>query len=155
MKRITGILTLITAFCVSFTGCENVPDGPRTVPASGVVTLNGEPVEGAAIVFIGDNGEFSAHGISDSEGEFSLDAFEYKTGAVPGGYKVVVTKTVEITDESGTNLKGEGALHAGEGAQLGIRNDLPSKYQNPNNGLSFVIPDDGTLDLQIELVASN
>ncbi len=154
MKSFSGILAIITLCSVAFTGCENVPEGPRTVPASGVVTLNGEPVEGAAIVFIGDSGEFSAHGMSDSQGQFSLDAFEYKTGAVPGGYKVVVTKTVEITDESGAKLTGEGALHAGEGSQLGIRNDLPSKYQNPNNGLSFIIPDDGTSDLQVELVAS-
>lgn len=155
MRKFTGLLTLLALLCVPFAGCENVPEGPRTVPASGVVTLNGEPIEGAAIVFIGDGGEFSAHGMSDSQGQFSLDSFEYKTGAVPGSYKVVVTKTVEITEESGAKLKGEGALHAGEGAQVGIRNDLPSKYQNPNNGLEFVIPEDGTTDLQIELVAAS
>ncbi len=153
MGKFTGSLIFGALLTTAFTGCESVPEGPRTVPASGVVTLDGAPVEGAAIVFIGDSGEYSAHGMSDSEGQFSLDSFEYKPGAVPGSYKVVVTKTVEITEESGAKLKGEGALHAGEGAQVGIKNDLPQRYQNPNNGLAFVIPDEGISDLKVELVS--
>ena len=84
----------------SWLGCSRVPDGPRTVPAEGIITLDGEPISGAAIVFISDGGDVSANGISGPDGEFSLDAFPYKKGAVPGPYKCIVTRTVEITTNS-------------------------------------------------------
>ncbi len=154
MKNFANFLCIATLSGLTLYGCSQVPEGPKTVTAEGIVTLNGTPVEGATIVFIGDNGEYSAHGISDESGAFSLDSFEYKTGAVPGSYKVVVTKTVEITEGDAKPMKGEEAKHAGEGEQLGIKNDLPAKYENPANGLAFVIPEDGTTDLSVELVAN-
>ncbi len=131
-------------------GCQG-DKGPRTVPAKGIVTLDGEPVEGAAIVFIDENGLYPARGYTDANGRFSLDAFEYKTGAVPGTYKVVVTKTINkaITDPNA--LKGEEAEHAGEEADEIIVNALPEKYAIPNGLLTFTIPEDGTDNLVIEL----
>jgi hypothetical protein len=136
-------------------GCSQVPDGPRTVPAEGIITLDGEPISGAAIVFISDGGDVSANGISGPDGEFSLDAFPYKKGAVPGPYKCIVTRTVEITTNS-AEMKGEEAEHAateGGGAQVGVKNDLPMKYSQPSENFKFVVPEEGVKDLKLELTS--
>jgi hypothetical protein len=152
----TRVCGLLAALCLlPLVGCKQDPGGPRTVPAKGIVTLDGTPVAGAAVVFIGDDGQYSASGMTDDEGNFSLNAFEYKEGAVPGSYKVVVTKTVEITETSGPKPTGEGAEHAGEGAQLGVKNDLPKKYERPTDALAFVIPEDGTTELNLALTSGN
>lgn len=145
------------AICLALlvtTGCSK-DQGPRTVPAEGVVTLDGQPVEGAAVVFVSDGGNYSAMGMSDAEGKFSLDAFEYKTGAIPGKYFAIVTRTVEITSES-PEVKGEEAEHAaenGEAVQMGVKNDMPQKYGQPSPDFQFTIPEDGTQDLKLDLVS--
>lgn len=141
-------------------GCGPVDDGlPRTVEASGVVTIDGNPLEGGAIVLMQDDGKYFARGISDSRGRFSLDAFESKTGAVPGTYKMTISKTVTVdkaTPASTPKGLAEDQEHAAEGepdrANASWVNDLPSKYSNPTtSGLQVVIPEDGTSDLKIEL----
>lgn len=151
-RQSSGIVTILSLLTITL-GCTKDPGGPKTVPASGVVSLDGTPVEGASIVFIGDNGKYSAQAQSSDDGSFSLNAFEFKTGAVPGSYKAIVTKTEEITTGSG-ELKGEEAEHAGEEAQLGIRNAMPEKYSQPTGLLAFVIPEEGTSSLVIELTSN-
>ncbi len=144
---------------MSFVGCS-VDDGlPRTVNASGVVTLDGEPIDGASIVFAEASGVHSAQGLSDSKGRFSLDAFEAKKGAVPGSYKITVSKTVTV--ERSVNQKqmkalAEDAQHAadggGETANVSWVNDLPQRYAGfVTSGLEATVPEDGTSELKIEL----
>jgi len=94
----------------TFLGCNSGPERPPTVPAEGVVTLDGQPVSEAAVIFIADVGSYNASGITDKNGTFKLKAFEEKAGAVPGSYKVEITKTIiEQTTtkagESGANVK--------------------------------------------------
>lgn len=148
---LTGCLAILMQ-----SGCTRVPDGPRTVPAEGVITLDGTPVAGAAIVFVADGGEYSASALSDKDGSFSLNAFEYKSGAVPGSYNAIVTRTVEITTAS-DEMKGEEAEHAAEGGeegkQVGVKNDMPMKYSQPSEEFKFVVPEDGVRDLKLELTS--
>lgn len=145
---------LLSALAMSFlTGCGETDKGPRTVPAEGVVTLDGSPIEGASIVFIDDGGQYPARGRSDADGKFSLSAFEYKTGAVPGSYKAIVSRTVvETASEKGPPAGSEEAEHAGEAAGQRVYNDLPPKYSQPGL-LSFTVPEDGVTDLKIELTS--
>ncbi len=131
-------------------GCNGGDNLPETVEASGVVTLDGQPVEGAAIVFIDDQGQYTARGMSDKEGRFSLNAFEQKKGAVPGTYKAVVTKTVEQQTE-GASIGGEEAEHAGDEANTMIVNLLPQKYSIPSGELTVTIPPEGTSDIKLDL----
>src|SRR5262245_34277421 len=69
-------------------GCGN-----RKVKVSGVVTLDGQPVEGAVVTFIPvDAGKGqNALGTADKEGVFQLTTSKSNDGAFPGEYKVVVT----------------------------------------------------------------
>ena len=155
-------LLLISA-SVLLAGCGNVDDGlPRTVEASGIVTCDGEPLEGGAIVVMQDDGKYFARGISDNRGRFSLDAFETKSGAVPGKYKMTISKTVTVDKATPTvTPKGldDDQEHAAEGdperANASWVNDLPNKYSNPTtSGLEVTIPEEGTSDLKIELSRS-
>ena len=67
------------------------------VPVSGVVTLDGKPIEGANVYFnaVGDDKEGrQAYGATDKNGEFHLSTLGKDDGALPRRYKVVVTKYV-------------------------------------------------------------
>ncbi len=140
-------------------GCAGDDGLPRTVNASGTVYLDGAPIDGASVVVAESTGINFAQGFSDSSGRFSLNAFEAKKGAVPGSYKVTVSKTVTV--EKAANQKqmkalAEDAQHAAEGgdatANASWVNDLPNKYASfATSGIEVTIPEDGTDQLKIEL----
>ena len=119
------------------TGCTGDSDGPKTVNASGVVTLDGVPVEKAQVVFIDDAAKMPAYSPTDKDGKFSLKISEEKKGAVPGSYRVTVSKTI---------------MDQGNGGDVNIKFGLPKKYANMmESGLTFTIPDKGTSDIKLEL----
>jgi hypothetical protein len=75
------------------TGCGS-DDGPKLVPVSGQVTLDGKPVPGVGVSFRPDTskGNKSVHepgGAADAEGKYELVAAA-KNGAEVGWYKVVI-----------------------------------------------------------------
>ncbi len=120
---------------------------PKTVPASGIVTLDGKPVDGAQVVLVGEaDNSHGAFGATDANGKFSLRAFEEKAGAVPGSYKVQVSKTIvkQLSPAEAANLDG--------GDPVGYDYGVPPKYTGfATSGLTAVIPDAGTTDLKFEL----
>lgn len=74
------------------------------VSVSGIVTLEGKPVEGATVQFyaVGDGREGRpATGSTDGKGNFRLGTLGDQDGALPGEYKVVINKWVP----SDPNLK--------------------------------------------------
>lgn len=150
------VLTVIATLLLPALGCTPVDDDlPKTVNASGTITLDGSPVAGASIVIMQEGGENRfAHGVSDSSGRFSLKAFETKDGAVPGQYKATVSKTVEVAGKSAPKSVQSDALAAGgeTASNVSWKNDLPNKYNSPvTSGLSVTVPDNGVSDLSIEL----
>lgn len=152
IRQFTSLGIVASLLFVCGCGGPDLSHLPRTVDAKGVVTLDGDPVEGASIVLMQDSGEYFARGISDSSGRFSLDAFEGKPGAVPGDYKAQVSKTVEI--EGGPAPEGEAAEHATEDAATGWENALPKKYASiTTSGLTVTIPEDGITDIKLELIS--
>ncbi len=122
---------------------------PETVDAKGVVTLDGEPVEAATVIFAPKDGTHAAQGLSDSSGKFSANAFPSKPGMVPGSYMVAISKTVE---KKGRPVTGPDAAHMPAGGNVIWVNVLPEKYFNPNaSGLTAEIAKEGTTDLKFEL----
>jgi hypothetical protein len=90
MPRRAASFTLIAAALVTLNGC-----GPKLHPVSGTVTLDGSPVEGAAVTFISDDGKKTFAGQTDASGNFTIYSGE-KPGATAGTYKVLVTKAKKI-----------------------------------------------------------
>lgn len=82
-------------------GCGGGGDKPETYPATGVVTYNGTPLEGATVVFhsSGMDGGRPGTGVTNEAGEFSIRMFG-EEGALPGDYKVTVAIVPPIPDDT-------------------------------------------------------
>lgn len=133
MLKYIGLL-----FVVLLVGC-NSSSGPKTVNASGVVLLDSNPVDMAQVTFIDDAGQITAIATTDSAGKFSLMHNGEKNGAVPGSYKVQVSKTKLTGNEGG-------------GTEITISHGLPPKYASiATSNLTQVVPDSGISDIKIEL----
>jgi hypothetical protein len=122
---------------------------PKTVPAAGVVTLDGKPVDGAQVVLVpaadGATTGTGAYGTTDSSGRFSVRAYAEKEGAIPGEYLVQVSKTIE------RRLDGpKGSLDGGDPVRFEFA--VPAKYTSAKmSGLTVSIPDTGNRDINLAL----
>jgi hypothetical protein len=67
-------------------GCNAQSD---TVPVTGVLTFNGQPAEGAEVMFNPKTGRM-ASGVTDASGKFSLSTAKPNDGAMPGEYTVTL-----------------------------------------------------------------
>ena len=149
LKTVSIHCLLVVVVFLTLVGCGSRGSHlPRTVPASGVVTLDGKPVDGAQVVLVptGD-AKTGAFATTDPSGRFSLRAFEEKDGAIPGDYKVQVSKTVEV------RLTGaKGSLDGGDPVRFEY--GVPAKYTvAKTSGLSVSIPDDGNRDINLALLS--
>ncbi len=132
---------LLFGILVLLAGCGD-SSGPRTVEASGVVTLDGNPVEKAQVIFVDDSSQHPASASTDAKGRFSLLHNGEKKGAVPGSYKVQVSKTLLQNNSEG-------------GAEVTINHGLPKKYASiVTSGLTFTVPENGTSEIKLELTAN-
>jgi hypothetical protein len=86
-------------FVLLFAGCQ--PKGAVIVTeATGVVTLDGKPLEGATVSFVPTtDGLRDSASLSDANGKFVLmTAGATKNGAMPGEYDVFVEKRIAVDD---------------------------------------------------------
>lgn len=100
------VASLCIFVSVSIAGCgggggKPVPKLADPVPVSGLVTLDGQPLADATIMFLPEleSGFHGATGRTDSSGKYELttDIGNGKTskGAIPGKYKVTVSKLIK------------------------------------------------------------
>lgn len=147
--NLRAIVALLFCGFLLAAGCgPDLSHLPKTVPAAGVVTLDGKPVEGAQVVIIpAVDGQTGAAGITDAGGHFSLRAFNEKDGAIPGDYKVQVSKTVEV------KLTGpKGSLDGGDPVRFDY--GVPAKYTAvKSSGLTLTVPDAGIRDIKLMLTS--
>jgi len=69
--------------------------GSNEVKVAGVLKMDGQPVEGATVSFTSEDGKQSFSGQTDAGGNFELSGAQ-RPGALPGTYKVVVTKRKQV-----------------------------------------------------------
>jgi hypothetical protein len=117
---------LVVAAC----GCGG---GARTVPVSGQVILDGQPLAGAHVLFRPDSSELypgpASFGKTDAQGRFFLRTVDGHDGAVVGPHKVRIS----------VPMKAPGA-----GLDAPSVNKLPAKYSGDNTILTFMVPEGGT-----------
>lgn len=137
-------------------GCSKGPTLP-TVPVSGSVTLDGKPLEGAAVSFtpVPSNPDGKpANGITDAQGTFQLKTYLGGTtgqasGAMPGDYVVMVTKYEASSgpapagaaeghmDTAAQQKALQEAQQSGKPMELAIAGQTklttPQKYANPKD----------------------
>jgi len=117
-----------------FSGC-----GAGTTSVSGVVTLDGKPVEGASVSFTPvaekDGGVGGSYGKTDAEGRYTLRTVAGdRTGAAVGKHKVTITLSKSDPNNP-------------EGAAKEL---IPAKY-NTKSELTFDVPSGGTDSANFEL----
>lgn len=160
MKKIA--LALVAALCCSLVGTGCGKKGLEgLVPVEGVVTLNGETVEGATVMFAPktydpSRPKGSAQAVTDASGKFVMSTLQPDDGVFPGDYYVTVTKE---RIEGGLSLEEVKRQHenpelrddASEPEQTLIR-ELPDKYADINSsGLDQTIPAEGNKKLELAL----
>jgi hypothetical protein len=122
-------------------GCSS-SDGPQLAPVEGVVTLDGQPLPAASILFQPDAGGRPATGLSDDQGRFTMQTFEAGDGAHVGMNKVSVAKQAVTAPKRKLE----------EGEFEDVKFVTPVKYASPNtSGLSVdVQPDMGPIKLDLK-----
>jgi hypothetical protein len=119
-----GVTTMLIAGCG-----EKLPDGmPKPVPCEIIVTQDGTPLEGALVSLqpSGD-GKWSSVGKTNATGKAAVFTLDRYKGAVPGKYKVVVSKTE--TESRGPVSSDDVA--AGRSTSLASFDLVEEKYGNP------------------------
>ncbi len=158
-----AVLALVCALTVALVGCGSSGGGSRSglVKASGILTYNGQPVDGATLDFRPmdesvQNGV--AAGFTDEKGMFSLMTDRPGDGALPGKYRVSVKKQVEMIDGmtrdeyvKANDKEGNGEVSFDKN-KLKTEDLLPAKYNDPlNSPLEVEIPSGGIKNLEIKL----
>ncbi len=145
-----GLALILIAGCGSGAIDKNIANRPKTFPTSGSVKLNGQPVAGATVVFAPDPGgtpkSVAALALTDSSGNFALQAYPPLPGAVPGKYKVTITK-MEPPPSAPTGPDAHDAPLPPPPKSL-----IPEKFANVETSeLVADIPDGGRDDLHFDL----
>lgn len=132
MRRI--VLLAVLAATTAVLGCakETDPNRPATYPVTGTVTLNGEPVEGATVVFQKTDRSHGAVGETGPGGSYSLTSFEANDGAVPGEYLVSIYKypKEEVTGTEATSVEDYVQPDDNQAGAVPV-NLLPAQYARP------------------------
>lgn len=129
---------LLAVLAFTFTGCGY--RRPARVKTTGTVTLDGEPVANAALMFIPDSGR-PASGNTNTNGEFQVSSFGGNDGLPAGNYRVTATRLVlkdkfqQLYDRQIERAKAE-AEPGEEPEEVDIEfgdnayeNELPEKYE--------------------------
>ena len=91
------ILCVLTAIVLPVAGCggEKLPPGmPTPVPCEIIVMQEGKPLEGAVVRLHSENtDQWTAVGRTDATGKAAIYTADRYKGAIPGKYKVIVSKT--------------------------------------------------------------
>lgn len=112
---------------LSLAGCCG-PSRPTTLPVTGTVTLDGQPVAEAAVQFIPQAGGNPAQGVTDAAGNFKLTTFVDGDGALPGAHKVTVQKnrvTGVVSNPDGLETGGATSVPI-------VVWDTPEKFAQPD-----------------------
>jgi hypothetical protein len=169
------IHTYLAMIAVSATiGCtRSATDHPETIEVTGNVTFNGAAIAGAIVSFSpkAEDG-YAAVGVTDNQGDFTLQTFETDDGAVPGDYAITVSKSVQESyqdegstaedpglaylklDELDMDPHGSGGSnHSGVSAEPVAQDLLPPKYKNrKTSGLETTVSSTGDNFVQLELL---
>jgi hypothetical protein len=149
MSRRKSFLACSAILCAtSLAGCG----GGGPAPASGVVKLDGMPVDNATVTFApadpGAQGTANlAYCLSDSSGAFQLRTPNNVAGAFPGRYKVTVTKWVYPPDVKPPTTAAEGRK------TINLRKEgMPADYTTfESTPLVVEVPKSGKTDIVLEL----
>ncbi|MDR0326989.1 MAG: carboxypeptidase-like regulatory domain-containing protein [Planctomycetaceae bacterium] len=124
--------TLLMAFILAapfFAGCGANSNPFGTVYLEGVVTVDGQPMQGISVSLLPRNGDLAAGGITDDKGKFTVETggAPVGSGAKPGEYDIVFRKS--RTEGANMSMEETTALY-GPG-ELPMTYLIPQRYSSP------------------------
>ncbi|MFM8250666.1 MAG: hypothetical protein ACKOBW_03600 [Planctomycetota bacterium] len=126
-------LLLVGWLLVTLVGCGG-EGGKALSPAQGTVKYNGQPVSGASVSFLFDNGAEVAAGSTDASGKFTLTTGG-RSGAPIGDAKVVISKitggtTAGVNTDQMTpdDMRKMQMAAQTDPANSAPKNELPAKF---------------------------
>jgi hypothetical protein len=151
MTRLTtllaGVLLLLPA------GCKKSP--PAIVAASGVVTLNGKPLDKVTVTFYplqeGLDGGFQAVAVTDDDGKFTL-VTAGKDGAAACAHRVVISEGPAPKEARGESERSQ--IAAGEYLRTLKNRPIPKPYLTVADTPLTITITGPQSDLKIELTGT-
>lgn len=150
--RVLPWLFCVTALALGCSQGASDPNRPKTYPVTGTVTMGGAPVDGANVIFQLSDGSRSSSGVTDASGNYTLSTFASEDGALPGEYRVAVTKYEKEAAASGQFDESTYTEPDPNAPSTGPKNLLPAKYANAqSSGLTATVKEESnTIDLTLE-----
>lgn len=160
MTQARSLICFILFGCI-LTGCSGGADGGKRVPVysvKGVVKLNGGPVPGATVAFGPKDGQPTAMGRTNDNGEYTLTTYEPGDGAAKGLFSVTVMRLVSTGAASGEPQHGVNVVPASghDAAKSRAGGDdgnlIPAKFGDATTTpLSFKVEEkDNVYDIEIK-----
>ena len=115
-------LLICVAFLAVVLGCGR--GGPEMIQVTGTITLDGNPVPEAAVMFAGPEGGTPVTAITDGKGEFSLKA-------AAGANAVGVSKTGQGGGAAKPTSADNMLMPAGRAGAAPVQHVIPLKYADP------------------------
>lgn len=153
-RRIAACVTGF-ALSVAVVGCGS---GPKYYSVEGIVTVDGQPLEGATVTFQNDKG--LAVGMTSASGKFKLLSGGQE-GALGGTYKVTVkkveVKTADTTSAGGDPTKAyldymkanNAKMEKGTFVIPKPKSEIPEKYSQPGAIPDQVVPASGEIKIEL------
>jgi hypothetical protein len=150
-RRSLFLLASAGVLVLGATGCG----GPKPVPVKGSVTLDGQLVDNAQVLFTPVEGNKVASGVTKEDGTFELTTEKPGDGAVPGDYKVTVTYTdpVGVTGPSGNTQQAMmGAMKSAQEAKRKRQKFyIPPVYTTVGSTpIQQKVPVDGPVNIELK-----
>jgi len=140
LPRFTIALIVCTPVIV---GCDSRPYG--LAPVSGVVTLDGKPIEKARVSFQPQGSTTNpgpgSYAFCDASGRYELKTIRDEPGAVPGPHAVRITSP---------RPRGDSASDSDIGPEF--KDPIPPRY-NYRTELTFTVPEEGSDSADFELLS--
>ncbi|NOX53834.1 MAG: carboxypeptidase regulatory-like domain-containing protein [Planctomycetes bacterium] len=136
----------IAVFVFAVSGCAPTASGPKTVPVSGTVTMDGKPLANAMVRFIPEAGGRPSFGITDAQGRYELSYTESQKGAILGKHRVEIT-TYGVGAEEDEEYGGAspGATKETVPAKYNVNSELTAVVEDKNNEFNFELSSEGEI----------
>ena len=128
--RVYFVSGIALSVCLLLSGCGGT-EHPGTYPVQGTVTFNGQPVADATVNFHPVGQSRSSVGRTDAQGRYELTTFSSGDGAMPGEYRVAISKFELPPGAEAEDPEPPEELQS-DAEALVPQNVLPERYASPD-----------------------